>query len=266
MEGVTGTIMDRVTSAPDLQLLSAKSGRYLTFVMNCETTPFSNADVRTGLKYLIDRDKYVQVVLKGQGQAGNDQPISPIDPWYCPDIPAHTYDPDKAKFYLKKAGAENASFNLSTSSVTGNLVEAALFYQQMADQAGIKINIVREPPDTYWANVWLKKPFCMVTWNPRPTADMLLSIVYLSTADWNDTHWRRPNFDKLILAARGELDHAKRLQMYCEAERMIHDDGGSIIPGFENIMDAALKKVHGLELSPLGPLGFWQSEAVWLES
>ncbi len=38
----------------------------------------------------------------------------------------------------------------------------------------------------------------------------MYSTGYVSTADWNDTRFKRPDFDKMVLAARAELDEAKR--------------------------------------------------------
>ena len=34
----------------------------------------------------------------------------------------------------------------------------AVLFKEHAAKAGIEINVVREPDDGYWANVWLKKP------------------------------------------------------------------------------------------------------------
>ena len=48
----------------------------------------------------------------------------------------------------------------------------------IATKAGITIDVVREPNDGYWSNVWLKKPFCAVFWGGRPTEDMMFSTAY----------------------------------------------------------------------------------------
>ena len=42
----------------------------------------------------------------------------------------------------------------------------------------------------------------------------MYSTGYVSTADWNDTRFKRPEFDKMLLAARGELDQDKRKAIY----------------------------------------------------
>lgn len=266
MEAVEGSHLDKIADSPDVQLFSAKSGKHVVYVMNTEAAPYNNRDVRNGLKHLIDREQFIQLILKGQGTVGNDHSIAPVDPWYRTDIPVRAYDPDKAKFLLKKGGAEGATFDLSTAPVAGNLVEAALLLQENAAKAGVTINVIREASDSYWSVVWLKKPFCMSQWNQRPVTDMMLSIAYLSTASWNDTHWKRPDFDKLVLQARGELDPVKRKELYWECQRMIHEDGGYIIPAFENVLDAGLSKVQGFEPHPLANLGFWQSDGLWLEA
>ena len=37
----------------------------------------------------------------------------------------------------------------------------------------------------------------------------MYSTAYLSTADWNDTRFLREDFDKMVLAARAELDNGQ---------------------------------------------------------
>ena len=40
---------------------------------------------------------------------GNDHPISTANPYHNGDLPQRSYDPDKARFHLKKAGMEGMS-------------------------------------------------------------------------------------------------------------------------------------------------------------
>ena len=53
--------------------------------MIVDTPPFDNVDVRTALKYAINREDIVKKVFLGHGTPGNDNPIAPtvkfaIDP------------------------------------------------------------------------------------------------------------------------------------------------------------------------------------------
>ncbi len=65
----------------------------------------------------------------------------------------------------------------------GGSVDAALLYQEAAARAGIEIEVVREPNNGYWDNVWLKKPWCMSYWTGRPTEDWMFSQAYSADAD-----------------------------------------------------------------------------------
>ncbi len=66
----------------------------------------------------------------------------------------------------------------------------------------------------------------------------MYSTAYISTADWNDTRFKDPKFDKLIMAARAELDPAKRKEIYSEAGKLIRDTGGLINPMFNDFISA----------------------------
>jgi len=266
IDNVEPGLIDRIGQTPGLEVLSTKSGRHSHFIMTTTEAPYDNADVRNALKYVVDRQKFLDTVYKGHGQIGNDHPISPIDPFYCEEIPVRAYDPDMAKSLLKKAGAEGTTFELNSSTAMAGMLDGAIVYAEMANQAGVPVKIVKQPTDGYWGNVWMKKPFVSGGWNTRPTTDIMLTIAYSSDAKWNDTNWRRPTFDKLLVEARATTDFEQRKQLYCEAQLMIHEDGGAVIPVFSNLLDAGSTKVKGLPRHPLGSLGQGHFEGVWLES
>jgi peptide/nickel transport system substrate-binding protein len=94
----------------------------------------------------------------------------------------------------------------------------------------------------------------MSYWTGRPTQDQVYSIAYLSNAEWNDTRFLRDDFDKLILGARSELDQAKRKALYRQAAMMLRDEGGAIVPMFNNYIDATSARVGGWVDDPAGDL------------
>jgi peptide/nickel transport system substrate-binding protein len=75
----------------------------------------------------------------------------------------------------------------------------------------------------------------------------MFSSAYVDSSEWNDTAWKTTEgavqFNKIVNEARGELDEAKRGQMYAEAQRLINDDGGAIVPMFANYIMGISKKV-----------------------
>ncbi len=253
-------------SRPQVQIQEISGGAHYTFPMRCDTAPFDNADLRLALKYAVDREAIVKTVLLGHGKVGNDQPIASFDPNYSADIPQYKFDPEKAKFHLKKSGHTGpVVLTVSDGAFTG-AVDAAQVFQASAAKAGIELQLDRVPADGYWDNVWLKKPFCASYWDGRPTADQMLTVVYKSDAPWNESFWKRPDFDKLLLEARSELDAAKRKTMYHDLETMVHDDSGVILPMFNNTIDATSTKVKGfVPLNTLQMSGYKAAEKVWLE-
>jgi peptide/nickel transport system substrate-binding protein len=232
---------------PGIKVVAAPSRTHYCFVMDTRVAPFSDNNIRLALKYAIDRKKILNNVLKGYGAIGNDQPIPEGDPFYAA-LPQHEYDPDKARFFLKKSGRDTLSIDLSAADgAFAGAIDMASLFAESARPAGITVNVIRESDDSYWDIIWMKKPFYMSWFGGRPTADMMLSLAYSTGSSWNDTFWSDAAFDKLLAAARVSADTAKRREMYAEMQRMIWDTGGYLIPAFANLIDAQGPKVHGLE-------------------
>lgn len=219
---------------------------HYTAPMNTKIAPFDNNHVRLALKYAVDREQLMEKILKGHGTLANDQPIAPSVPFYA-ELEQRVYDPDKAKFHLKKAGLSSLSVDLSAADAAfAGAVDAAVLMKEQAAPAGIDINVVREPSDGYWSNVWMKKPWSMVYWGGRPTADWMFSTAYAEGANWNDSFWSNERFNMLLRAGRGELDTKKRAEIYREMQQIVRDEGGVVIWGFANYVYAMADKVtHG---------------------
>jgi peptide/nickel transport system substrate-binding protein len=224
-------------------------GHYV-FIAHCNTAPFDNADLRMALKLAVDREALVANILQGYGTVGNDFPINKAYDLFPSGIEQRTYDPDKAAFHYKKSGYSGSVLLRTSDAAFPGAVDATILYQQQAAKAGIPIEIQQEPSDGYWENVWNVQPFSASYWGGRPTQDQMYSTAYLSTADWNDTRFLRPDFDKIIDAARGELDRGKRAELYAEAARMVRDEGGLILPMFNDWVDGRSAKLEGYIKDP----------------
>ena len=229
---------------PDVEVDNIPSGSAITLPMFCDVAPFDNVDVRLALKHAINREEIVEKIVFGTGIPGNDFHVSPNMPYFPSEIPQRTYDPDKAKFHLKKAGMDSVSVELSaTDSVLPGAVDMVVLYSEHAKAAGINIKPVREPSDGYWSDVWLKKPFVFVKWGARPTPDNMFTLAYAADAAWNEAHWKNDRFNELLLLAKAELNETKRAEMYHEMCMLARDDGGTIIPMFVNFVYARRKNV-----------------------
>jgi peptide/nickel transport system substrate-binding protein len=236
---------------PNIVVDNVPSGAAITMPMFCDTAPFNDVNVRNALKLSMDRQEIIDKIAFGAATMGNDFHLAPVQPYFPEDIPQREYDPDQAKSLLKKAGAEGLSVNLSTAdSVFSGAVDMCVLYAEQAKKAGININVVREPSDGYYSDVWLKKPFTAVSWGARPTPDVMFTLAYKEDAAWNESRWKNPEFNKLLLEAKAELDQDRRKQMYHDMCLLMRNDGGTIIPFFNNFVFARRKNVqHGPNLA-----------------
>jgi peptide/nickel transport system substrate-binding protein len=234
--------------------------------MLSKTAPFDDNNVRLAVKFAIDREEMLKLVLGGHGTVGNDTPIGPSYRFYAAELEKNSYDPDKAKFHLKKAGLNKLSVNLSTAEAAFiGAVDSAVLYKEQAAKAGIEINVVRESNDGYWSNVWLKKPWCACYWAGYSTEDTIFSTGYAPNAAWNDTQWNHERFNKLMVEARAELDQTKRREMYVEMQRILRDEGGAVVAMFANAVLARNDKVSHGKLSSTARLdGGRIAERWWL--
>lgn len=251
--------------SPRLQVEEAPGFRFFGFTAFTDVAPFDNRDFRLALKYGIDREALLNVALQGHGILGNDHPITPSYRYYNSNIPQRQYDPDKAKFHLKKSGHESIGIDLSTSiAAYASAVDAAVLYQSNLAPVGINVNVVNEPADSYWSNVWLKKPFIATDWGGRSTEDQMFSVAFKANAPWNDTHLNNERFEKLLVEARAELDETKRKELYGELQKIVHDDGGSITPIIPNNVWAFNKRIaHHENISRAWELDGWQFINRW---
>lgn len=257
--------VDLLKRNPNVAIENVSGKGQYVFLMHCDKEPFSNPELRLAMKLAMDRETMLKQVLRGYGRIGNDFPINEAYELFPDDIPQRPYDPDQAKYHYQKSG-HSGPILLRTSDVAfPGANDAAVLYQQACAKAGITVEIKREPGDGYWSEVWNKQPFSTSYWGGRPTQDQMYATAYVSTADWNDTKWFRPEFDKLLAQARGELDKAKRKAMYRQLALMVRDDGGLILPMFNDYIDARSAKVQGFVKDPAGELsnGFAGMQ-VWL--
>lgn len=230
---------------PGLRVEETVGTMHYTLPMNTTAAPFDDNNIRLALKHAIDRKAIVKTVLRGHGMVGNDHPIAPANQFYAADLPQLEYDPDKAKHYLKKAGHTSFKVNLSSSEAAfPGAVDTAILYKEHAKACGIDINVIREPSDGFWSDVWMKKPFTMCYWAGRPTEDWMYRLAYSDDATWNDTFWKHERFNKILREARTEIDQNKRREMYYESQKILRDEGGVIIPMFANHVWAVSDKIQ----------------------
>ncbi|MEI4196445.1 ABC transporter substrate-binding protein [Roseovarius sp. E0-M6] len=237
--------VDLLGRKPGINIKSVAGTQHYTIPMDTKIAPFNDNNVRQALKYAINREELVEKILFGYGSLGNDHPIGSGQRFYNKELEQKTYDPDKAAWYLKQAGMDSVSVNLSSSDAAfSGAVDAAVLYQASTRGTGIEMDVIREPNDGYWSDVWMKKQMVFSYWGGRPVEDQMFATAYKCGASWNESYWCNERFDELLVKARAELDEDKRREMYYEMQDICANDGGSVIPMFANYVFGVNDKIH----------------------
>lgn len=256
----------RHLTAAGFDLLVTKSGGYTNLIARMDQTPTNNPDFVAGLKLLLDRETMRNAIFRGYATIGNDQPIAPTNPYFDPSVPQRPFDPDRARHHFERAGMIGVRLPIVTSTAADKSDDMAVLIQNAGHRAGVHFDIRRVPSDGYWTNSWMKVPLGFGNINPRPTADIIFTQFFASDAPWNESAWKNPRFDRLLVEARGETDEARRKSLYGEMQHLVHDHSGIGIPLFLSLLDAHSPRLKGLQPMPQGGLmGFDFAADAWLE-
>ncbi len=128
----------------------------------------------------------------------------------------------------------------------------------MASQAGVTINVKTLDGTTFYGSQYLKYPFATDYWGTRNYLNQV-AAGSLPNSPYNETHWNDPTFNSLYAQALKTVDAKKRADLIHQMQKLEYDNGGYIVWGFYNLVDAYSKKVVGFVPSkgtlPLGGYG-----------
>lgn len=265
--GVNARDVERINATSNFAVLESKSSMYSNLILRQDAAPTNNPDLVLALKYMQNRERLRDNVLRGFATLANDHPVPPWHPYFLKDLPQRPYDLDRAKYHIKKGGLEGTAAEIVCTTGIQGSVDGAQLLQQSARTAGLNLSVRRVPYDGYWNTHWMKHPISYGSINPRPTIDMVFTQFYRSDAPFNESGWNNPQFDQLLEQARAETDTARRKQMYGDLQTIVAEQGGVVIPLFLSFLDAYDKRVKGLEAHPTGMLmGYRFAEHVWLDA
>jgi peptide/nickel transport system substrate-binding protein len=247
-----------------VKLLVAKAPQTVPITMRMDLDPFKDTRTRTAFKLAADRPKMVSAVFGDYGQIMNDL-FGKGYPSYNSSLPQRTYDPDRAKALLKAAGQEGIKVTLYTSSAAPGMLESATAYKELAKAAGITIDLVKLPSDSYFSNdKYLKVPMYQSSWGAA--FESVAQDGFFTNSPYNETAWKNPGWEKSFRKAQGIADDAKRNAAYKALQVPLYKEDGYLIWGASSIVDALSSNVNGLKPSPQFPLGMFLFKDAWLSS
>ncbi|MBS1861630.1 MAG: ABC transporter substrate-binding protein [Actinobacteria bacterium] len=247
------------------KVVISKSGGWVPFTMRVDKAPYSDNNLREGLRWLVDREQMNQSVFSGNGTIGNDI-FGIYDKFYDKSLfPQREQDLEKAESLIKKGNAEGQTLQLISTPNAPGMTQMPQVLKTQAEAANVKINVTIQPTTEYFARSYLKVPFSMDYW---PYAPYLVDVAQatLPGAPFSATYFNNPAYTKLYEEASATLDEGKKGEIVHEMMKMDYDEGGYIIPIFFPVIDGVAPYVYGVEPSVTGQaLSTFQFQNFWIK-
>jgi peptide/nickel transport system substrate-binding protein len=239
-----------------IQLLRARGAANAPIYMRLDRKPFTNKDVRTAMKLAIDREQVLKSAYFGYGVVGNDL-FGIAWPSYNRKLPQRKYDPERAKFLLKKAGQSDLTVTLITSPFSAGFQETATVFAESAKAAGIKVNLKTVAPGDYFNTnlYYTKAPLYQDFWGGGAYEFLVPFTLLRKLGQFNETRWFRTAWERNFQKAVGTLNTERRNRLLQANQVDLWEEGGYIFPAFGDQIDGARPNVRGYQGSPRRAFG-----------
>ena len=229
--------------------------------MNNQIAPFDDVRVRLAISYALNTEAIVEAVYLGLGNPGNG-PISSIV-WGAADLEPRAHDIERAQELLAEAGLEDG-FETTFYFNDGNPQRAMIAEIVQAQLRALNIDISIEPVEwgTYMeVTAAGEAPMYALGW-VTVTNDPDYGLFPTLHSDnhgeaGNRTFFANDEVDSLLDQAREETDPDVRLQLYTEAQEIIHEEAPWIFLWEGEDAYVIHNSVNGFYPHPGGHHGLW---------
>jgi peptide/nickel transport system substrate-binding protein len=260
-----------VSSNSDLIVNSDRSFSVFAVKLNNQRGPTSDINVRKAISYAMDYDAILKVLNNRAVLLDGPLP-SNLGDYHNPNLNLYRYDMDKARAALKQSTQYgNGGFELEYVYVTGLQTEEqiGLILLDKLGQMNIKVkmNPMVWPDMVARAKTPDTAPNMMGVYSGTDYADpdnFLWQAYHSSQAGFwaAASHYKNPEFDKVLEAARATADHQKRVQLYWQAQDMLVNDAVEVFGQSEFSGLTRSKKVAGYQYCPI--MGYY-FQPFWLQ-
>ncbi len=245
--------MDRVKTDPKLSKLLNISPSLCTYFygFNTKAQVVDDVRVRRALSMAVDRVSLIQNVTKGEQEPA--QWFSRPGLAAAPTMKDHPdlgikYDPEAAKKlldeYLKEKNltADKLDITLMFNTNSGHQKIAEAVQQMWKDKLGLSVKLTNQEFKVFLnttkskdtPQVW-RSGWCL----DYPDANNFLrEVMAVGGSDnpaekgepYGGINWKNDQFEELVKKAAVEMDPAKRVELYAQAEQILVSDDAAIIP------------------------------------
>lgn len=233
--------------------------------LNMSEKPFNNQLVRQALNYAIDRNGMIKGLLYGTGLPA-DQPLSPGQLGYNPNVNHYDYNPTKAKQLLAQAGYPTGFTTTLLVPTSGSgmqsPIEMGTAIQGYLQAVGVTVKVQELDWGSFLnrVNQGAKKgkmDMWELSWMDTALDPSMVLGPLLAKSSWppgfNSGFYDNPKVDTLLNQGVQTLDQSKRAQIYQQAEKLVNQDAPWIFVDHAKQIVAYSKSVQGFSMNPTFP-------------
>ncbi len=250
--------MDTIKKDEKLSTIAVPSIMIRYFAMNTHVKPFSDVRVRQALNYAFDKTSYIKVVYNGHAK-----PMQSVLPTKIEGFKAqapYSYNVDKAKALLKKAGYANGFKTTIWSKDDTRSMNGAQFLQQQLSMLNIKADISPMDSSSHYARARGLKN--------KPEQNVIIQAAWSAssaTADWsirpllysdpaqataNFSLYNNPSIDTQLITGLKTVDKDKKTDIYNNIQKTLWQDAPWIFGATDTSYLAKSKNLSGVSLLP----------------
>jgi len=251
--------IEAMSKHPDVNLMQAEGYNIGYLGFNTEKAPFDNVKVRQALTMAINKQAIIDVVFQGAGTAAKN-PIPPSLWSYNDDIVDYPYDPAAAKKLLEEAGVSGLKTNVWAMPVQRPYNPNARRMAEMIQADWAAIGVEAEIVSFEWGEYLQRSKdgehqTLLLGWtgdtgDPDNFLYVLLSCEAVGSA--NRARWCNEEFNGLVKQAKLETDHAKREELYRQAQVVFKREAPWATIAHSVVFKPVRKEVVDFKISPLG--------------
>ncbi len=220
--------------------------------------PFDDPKVRQAFALAVDRQRYIDVVLRGISLPAHGV-YPPAMPGYDVSYAGLPFDPELARQRLAESSygsAENLPPIVFTSGGFGSDVDSdvAALAQMWQTNLGVTIEVENLEPDKFFDKLHDGEHGQLFSYGwcaDYPDPENFADVLFHSDAQQNLGKYSNPELDALLEAARVERDVDRRIEMYQQAERMIVEDAAGIFLNHGLSFVLVKPYIEGYVLAPI---------------
>jgi peptide/nickel transport system substrate-binding protein len=264
--------------APDAICELTQTPVAINLLVNRETPPFDDPDIRRAMQLTIDRKSFVDIIAEGQGDISGAMLPPPGGLWGLPPDILQTlpgYGPDvkanraEARKLMEKHGYgpdKRLPVKVATRNIAQYRDPAVILIDQMKE---IYIDGELDAVETAnWFPKIARKDFMVganLSGSGVDDPDAYFYEHYACGSERNYTNYCNPELEKMYERQSVEPDQEKRKKLVWDIDRQLQEDAARPIIYQYRLATCHYPRVHGVTVMVNSIFNGWRFEETWLD-